>query len=247
MHVALCFWGLCRSTDLVLESIERCILEPLRSAGVVVTVYLHTYTLYKPYTNSRSGEFNLQLKNTNWKLLQPNCYSIEDQDTVDKHLHLESYRTKGDPWYDDRTPDSIPFSTLDNHIRSLWSLKQVTSLWCKSKENYTRVIYLRPDVRFQTPLKIEWIKDPLASIVLIPDFHHVHKCNDRFAIGEPAAMKVYGGRFDAAYEYSRRMSLHSEKFLYDTMTGKGYVFATIRFRFRRIRADGKVCEGDKDI
>jgi hypothetical protein len=247
MHVALCFWGLCRSTDLVLESIEQYILEPLRSAGVIVDIYLHTYTLYRPYTNIRSEEFDIQLKNTNWKLLRPKASIVDNQDTVDKKLKLESYRTKGDPWSDDMTPESTPYSTLDNHIRSLWSLKQVTSLWCKSAEAYTRVIYLRPDVLFLSPLNIKWLNKPLDSTILIPDFHHVHKCNDRFAIGEPAAMKVYGGRFDVAYEYSRRMRLHSEKFLYDYMTSKGYTFATVRFRFRRIRADGKVCVGDKDI
>jgi len=247
MHVALCFWGLCRSTHLVLDSIERCILEPLQSAGVTVTIYLHTYTLYRPYTNSRSGEYSLQLKNTNWKLLRPNYHIVENQDSVDKQLYLESYRTKDDPWLDDRTPESIPFATLDNHIRSLWSLKQVTSLWSKSTEAYTRVIYLRPDVRFQTPLDIKWLTSPLPSTILIPDFHHVHKCNDRFAIGDPATMKLYGGRFDAAYEYSRRLSLHSEKFLYDYMFGKGYTFATIKFRFRRGRADGKTCESDMNL
>ena len=60
-------------------------------------------------------------------------------------------------------------------------------------------------------------------------------------------MKVYGNRFDRAYEYSRRMTLHSEKFLYDYMTNKGYIFSTIHIRFKRIRANGKVSEGDKDI
>jgi hypothetical protein len=247
MKVAICFWGLCRSTHLTLESIRRCIFEPLEAARIEYTVFLHTYTLYRSYTNSRSCESNIQLKNTNWKLLQPVASIIEDQDTVDKQLHLESYRSRGDPWSDDRVHNTVPFSTLDNHIRALWSLKQVTKLLSNSREAYARVIYLRPDVRFQTPLEIEWIKGPLPSTILIPDFHHVYKCNDRFAIGDLATMKLYGNRFDAAYEYSRQSSLHSEKFLYDYMTYKGYAFAIIRFRFKRIRADGKICQGDMNL
>ena len=247
MKVAICFWGLCRSTHLTLESIRRCIFEPLQAAGIEYTVFLHTYTLYKSYTNSRSCESNIQLKNTNWKLLQPVASIVEDQDTVDIQLQLESYRSRGDPWIDDTTQDSIPFNTLDNHIRALWSLKQLTTLLSNSGEAYTRVMYLRPDVRFQTPLKIEWITMPLPFTILIPDFHHVYKCNDRFAIGDLSTMKLYGNRFDAAYEYSKQSSLHSEKFLYDYMTTKGHVFAVIRFRFKRIRADGKLCQGDMDL
>jgi hypothetical protein len=247
MRVALCFWGLCRSTDLVLESIEQNVFKVLKDAGIQYDVYLHTYILYRKYTNVRADEYGLQLKNTIWKLLQPVKSIIENQDTIDKELKLEKYRRNGDPWNDDTIKDYVPFSTLDNHIRALWSLKQVTSLWKSSGQNYTKIIYLRPDVFYQTPFNIEWIIKPIKKTILIPDFQLIDGCNDRFAIGEPDSMAVYGERFNDAYEYSKLKQLHSEAFLADSIKKKGYVFSTIPFRFRRIRANGVVHSGDRKV
>ena len=59
MKVALCYWGIARSTDETIESIERHILKPLLDANVDVTVFLHTYTSMIPYTNPRSNEWGI--------------------------------------------------------------------------------------------------------------------------------------------------------------------------------------------
>jgi hypothetical protein len=245
MKVAICFWGLCRSTDKTLESIQSRIFEPLQQAGIEFTVYLHTYTIYRPYTNIRAHEVDLQLKNTLWKLLKPTKYSIEDQDTVDTKLHLDQYRTHGDPWKD--STGSAPFSTLDNHIRALWSLHQVTKLWVNSGVEYTKILYVRPDVFFTTPLQIVWILHKQQNTVYIPEFQNYYGCNDRFAIGSPCSMKYYGSRFTEALSYSKTKPLHSEAFLFDSMSSKGYMFHTIPILFKRIRADGAIFKNDKDL
>jgi hypothetical protein len=245
MKVAICFWGLCRSTDKTLESIQTCIFNPLHAAGIEYSIYLHTYRIYRSYTNIRANEMGIQLKNTLWKLLNPDKYIIEDQDTVDLQLQLDTYRTKGDPWKD--SANIIPFSTLDNHIRSLWSLHQVTNLWMNSGIEYTKILYVRPDVLFKTPLQREWIRSSLPYTVLIPEFHIFYGCNDRFAIGSPATMKHYGSRFIEALAYSKTKMLHSEAFLFDTLTSKGIIFEKIPIKFIRIRADGLMCQGDMNV
>jgi hypothetical protein len=239
MRVALCFWGICRSTDRTIESIETCIFNPLSNAQISYDVYVHTYNLYRPYTNVRSNETGLQLKNTIWKLLKPREAKIENQDEVDKALDLKKYRNKGDPWESD-------YSTLDNHIRALYSLSEVTKLWTQSGTTYDLVIYLRPDVRFMTPLSLSWL-DIRKGLILIPDFHLFYGCNDRFAIGVPKDMKVYGERFYSAYEYSLQKPLHSEQFLSNHIISYGIEFKTIPIRFRRVRADGYTCDADKDL
>jgi hypothetical protein len=242
MKVALCFWGLCRSTQYTIESIQRNIFEPLQDAQIDYTVYLHTYVIYHRYTNSRAGEYNIYLKNTNWKHLNPSKVSIENQDDVDKTLNFPQYFSKGDPWED----EGIKFSSLENHIRALWSLKQVTNLWMGS-EKYDAVIYMRPDVLFVMPLRVEWLKNIAKNTVYIPNFHIVHNCNDRFAFGTPETMKNYGLRFNESYKYSLNNQLHSEKFLHDTMVSHGHTILQVPFRFRRIRSDGKPCEADMDL
>jgi hypothetical protein len=232
MRVALCFWGLCRSLEYTIESIKTNIFEVLKEYDIEYTIFLHTYTLYHRYTNLRAGENNIFLNNTAWKLLNPTRYIIENQDTVDKMLTLKRYRTKGDPWQNDGI---TPFSTLDNHIRALWSLKQVTSLWNES--DFDIVIYLRPDVHYRTRFDIKWLLAKSKEIK-IPDFHIHYNCNDRFALGRPNNMKLYGNRFDSAYSYSLHMQLHSEKYLNAIMNSKGIYFNRIPFIFRRIRANG---------
>jgi hypothetical protein len=242
MKVALCFWGLCRSTDLTIQSIQTCIFKPLEDAGIQYDIYLHTYTLYRPYSNPRAKEEALQLKNTAWKLLQPTQEIIEDQDEVDRKLDLKKYRTKGNPW-----PEDPSYTTLDNHIRALWSLKQVTSLWLPKEKEYSCIVYLRPDVKFKRVIKPEWVQNLNAYTVRIPNFHLVDGCNDRFAIGSPSTMRIYGNRFHNALQYSYCNQLHSERFLAYELKQNRIQIEYILFPFIRIRANGQPCYSDINL
>lgn len=247
MRVALCYWGIARSTDETIESIERNILKPLLDANVDVRVYVHTYTSTQPYTNPRANEFNLQLKNDIWKLLLPDYYKVERQEDVDLHLQHSKYRKHGDPWAHEPRPLYTKYSTLDNCIRALWSLFQVTQLWLPSADQFDAVLYLRPDVRFVTPLKYEWLLSLQKGVIRVPNFHLVDGWNDRFAVGKPCDMRLYGLRFTAAYTYSQDFPLHSEKFLAAYMEKHSIKAEPIHIRFRRIRADGVVCPADEEI
>jgi len=247
IKVALCFWGIARSTDFTIESIERNIWKPLQDAGIKYTTFLHTFTLKNPYTNSRASEWNIHLKNDIWKMLLPDHYLVEQQEDIDKILNFKKYRTHGDPWECERISMYRKYSTLDNLIRALYSLSKVTSLWESMASRFDAVIYLRPDVRFITPLKIEWITQCQHGTVYIPNFHLVDGWNDRFAIGRPNDMLLYGRRFIDAHIYSLKKPLHSESFLAEYMQ-KHKVFAVpISFMFRRIRADNHICPADETI
>lgn len=235
MKVALCFWGLCRSTDLTIQSIQDYIFKPLREAGIEYTVFLHTYTLYRKYSNTRANESPMFLKNTLWKLLEPCISKIENQDLIDPILEFEKYRTHGNPWSSDSGTD---WETLNNHIRSLWSLKEVTYLWESSSDTYDRVIYLRPDVLFQTPLQLKWLYECKPNEIYIPNFHIYFGSNDRFAIGYPNTMKVYGNRYKSAYTYSLHYPLHSEAFLTYILENEKIQIHKIPIFFSRVRANG---------
>jgi hypothetical protein len=240
MKVALCFWGICRSTDLTIQSIQTCIFQPLKDAGIDYDIFVHTYTLYRSYSNPRANEQNIQLKNSLWKLLNPTAVLVEDQDDVDKKLDLKKYRKHGSPWCEDINT----FNTLDNHIRALWSLKQVTSLWTPNKNDYSTVIYLRPDVRFLKPIDIGWLTFTNQYSIRIPNFHLVDGCNDRFAIGSPYVMSKYGTRFDNAWGYSLAKPLHSETFLAYELYRQNISIDLIPFKFIRVRADGTPAKAD---
>jgi hypothetical protein len=230
MHIAICFWGICRSTDKTIESIQKCIYDPLKNAGHTYEIFVHTFTLRKPFNNPRSNEINVDLDNSLHSLLEADKTNIEDQDTVDKSLNFDAYTTRGDPW-------SNGFITHKNHIRALYSLKQVTQLFATSTKTYDRVIYVRPDVRFLTPLNMTWF-NCRENEILLPDFH-CHPVNDRFAICHPQAAKIYGLRFSAALKHSKTHRLHAEEFLSHTLLLNRLLEKKIPMHFCRVRATGE--------
>lgn len=247
MRVALCFWGICRSTHLTSTSLEQQIFSVLRAAEIQFDVFVHTYSITRPYTNPRSGEYELQLRNTNWKHLGPRAAIVEYQEDVDIRIGLSKYRSQGNPWRDELSQTEAPWHTLDNHLRALWSLKQVTGLWQRSKESYDWIVYLRPDVRYLTPFDTDWFSELGSKNVGCPDFQQLSGCNDRFAVAMPQVAAIYGNRFDKALDYSRQKPLHSETFLADTMAAAGTTFVPLAIRFVRVRADGQPCPADLDV
>jgi len=247
MRVALCFWGLCRSTHLTIASVEQQIFSVLRGAGIQYDVYVHTYSITRPYTNPRAGEYELQLRNTNWRYLLPAVGQVDNQDFIDKQIPFLNYRSKGNSWNFESSQAEAPWHTLDNHLRALWSLKQVTELWQLSKESYDWIVYLRPDVRFQSPFNVQWFDALMDTAIGCPDFHLISGCNDRFAICRPPIAAIYGTRFDKALAYSHQNALHAETFLADTMKAAGCRFVHLPIRFVRIRADGQPCPADAKI
>lgn len=245
MRVALCFWGLCRSTHLTIDSIRTHIFDALKQQNIEYDVFCHTYAIDHEYTNVRADEIRCMLRDDNWKLLQPTNILVEDQDEVDKRLQLESYRMKGDAWADE--PYYIPYATLDNHIRALWSLHQVGLLVERKNIRYDYIVFLRPDVTYLQPLKIEYFYQATYNTIVIPDFHHFYGSNDRFGICTPHVAKLYSHRFLEAYRYSLQKQLHAEEYLTHTLQVAGIKIQSIPFRFRRIRANGRIAEADRQL
>ena len=232
MKVAVCFWGLCRSTDNIIDSLQKNVFDILKTAGIEYDVFVHTFSIHRPYTNTRSGEEALMLNNSLYTLLNPAEVIVEDQDEVDKRLDLAAYRSRGDAWVGQGTP----WQTFDNHIRSLYSLNTVTRMWRRGTYDY--VIYLRPDVKYLNPIDVRWFQD---QYLVMTDFG---KCpvNDRFALGPPSMAVVFGERFAGALEFSRLQPLHSEKFLEYSLRTNRIPTIEVPFRFRRVRATGEECE-----
>ena len=231
MKVALCFWGLCRSTDKVIGSIKQNVYDVLKEAGVDYDVFVHTFSLNRPYKNDRNCEAECMLDNDLYKLLEPTKSIIEDQDEVDTRLNLEIYKTRPNPW---KEPE-----TFDNHVRSLYSLYKVTQLWKKGRYDY--IIYLRPDVRYLNPIDINWFS---SSHLVLADFA-THPVCDRFAIGAPYKAIAFGERYLNALVFSKMRRLHSERFLKYSLMGARIEWLEVPFRFRRVRSDGR--EVDEDV
>jgi hypothetical protein len=182
-----------------------------------------------------SSECTLPINKYDFKRLKPTKYILEKQKSVDKKIGLDKYLTKGNPW-------NAAVEVAYNHIRALWSLKQVTSIWSKNKYDYSHIMYCRPDMTYIMPIKPEWFV--FSEEVVIPNFaRHGRKglkmC-DRFAIGMPDQMEIYGNRFDDALKYSKKHQLHSETYLAETLRINDIKVRFVDFGFIRTRADSRM-------
>lgn len=239
MHIAICLWGIFRSSDYTYTSFKHNILDTLTSFGFTYDILLHTYIINHEYVNARSRERASKLDNDKWKMYFPDKFIIDEEADADEIIDLLKYRTQPDPW-----GSSFKDTTFDNHIHSLYSLKRVTSLWSNSDISYNAILYVRPDVRFLYPLQKEWFDSDRLLYAQIPNFSKF-PINDRFLLGGPAVAVAYGNRFDEAYEYSLRKSLHSEIFLHFILSKYKIPIKEIDFNFKRIRITG--VDGDPRI
>jgi hypothetical protein len=241
MRIALCYWGLCRSTDKTIDSIEECIYTPLRQAYVDFDIYLHTYEISGNYTNVFAQEIDISLNNKLYKLLKPTACLIENQLVVDKQLNLPAYFTKGlcEQWKSIVTNEDDIVAMTYNHIRALHSLKQVTGLWLNSQKTYDRIVYLRPDVKFITKLDTNWLTTLKPHECIAPN-NATHPVNDRFAILYPKNAQIYGQRLDELLKFSKHNPVHSEGYLGYIIRKYQIKVKTKDFQFRRVRANGLI-------
>jgi len=228
--IAVCFYGLCRSTNYTIESINKYIFMPLKELNFKYDIYLHTYNVNTPYTNIRNNEENITLDNNLYKLLNSTIYKIDNHENIRKTIDFAKYRSKGDPWSND-------YKSLDNLILGLYSLNQVTQLWKNSNKKYDYIIYLRPDVKFLNPLNLSFFLNLNNTNIVLPNYDQ-YPINDRFAIGTPNVMLLYGERYLHAYDYSLTNKLHAETYLKYILDKNKIDIIKINFNFHRIRANG---------
>jgi hypothetical protein len=168
-------------------------------------------------------------------LLNPTKHIIEDGDKIKESIDFTKYRTHGDPWFNN-------YESLNNLILGLHSLNQVTQLWknnnIKYGTKYDAILYLRPDVLYYKPLKLEYFYPMEENSILLPDFEQ-WPVNDRLAIGPPDVMKIYGERFIGAYDYSLTNQLHTETYLNYILEKNKINIKKFHYNFSRIKINGQ--------
>jgi len=233
MKVALCFWGLTRSLKFTIDSIREYILKPLDDNNIEYAIFMHTFSMSSKYYNPRAGEENIQLDFDEHHLLSPDFFKMEDQDAIKEQIQIKKYRTLPDPW-------NTNYICLDNFICAMYSKKQLGIMVKESNIHFDYIVYLRPDVRYITPLDQRYFHVTHQNTICTPNFHLFPKLNDRLAIITSSNLKTYSEMFDEMYEYSRLYPLHSERFQHNIITRRfRWNVQYIPIHFNRVRADGR--------
>ena len=233
MKVALCLWGLTRSLKFTIDSIREYILKPLDDNNIEYTIFMHTFSMSSKYYNPRAGEENIKLDFDEHHLLSPDFFKIDDQDAIKEQIQIKKYRTLPDPW-------NTNYICLDNFICAMYSKKQLGIMVKESNINFDYIVYLRPDVRYITPIDQRYFHVTHKNTICTPNFHLFPNLNDRLAIITHCNLKTYSEMFDEMYEYSRLYPLHSERFQYNIITRRfRWKVQYIPIHFNRVRADGR--------
>mmetsp|Transcript_1651 Transcript_1651/g.10148 ORF Transcript_1651/g.10148 Transcript_1651/m.10148 type:complete len:326 (-) Transcript_1651:1631-2608(-) len=239
-RVALCFFGLTRSLRYVYFSILLHIVQPLMDQNITVDRYMHTYNLSQ-ISNKRSKEKSA-LDLEEYRLLEPfQGLLVTDQSDFLNAFNLSSMLVDN---YDTYRDD---FQSMKNLACQLHSLQLVTKLWQHSGWKYDLVIYSRPDVLYVRPVVFSAIlrklyhRNPEKTWVL-PQFGNIRgRMNDRFAMGLPGPMSIWGTRMEYVGEFvsSLKLSIHAERLVKFVAEREKIRILKENVQLVRVRANGK--------
>ncbi len=207
--VALCYWGLTRSTTKVASSHDACLFKVLKKAKIGYDVFIHTWRLHGKQ-RVWGNEITTPVNYREYKLLHPKYYKIDDQDLFTNSFDLSDFFDADDP----RT-HAWPPCLIFNHLCALESLKRVTDMVLESGNTYDVIIYVRPDVLLRQHFPVDLLKTIQDNDILIPDFDHYNQgYNDRFAALNYKTAPIYGKRIEEILDF-RKTGGH--------ITSEGYV------------------------
>jgi hypothetical protein len=227
-RVAICYWGLTRSTRHVADSHHAHIFAPLSAAGIEFDVFLHTWEAKDHYiwwvkTHS-SPDY------TEHELLHPVSFRRDSQDEFLDGIDFSQY-------YYSEECEWNPL-LLRNHICSLESQRRVTEMCIESNRKYSHVMYVRPDARIYSDLPVSQILELSGNEILLPDENHYEGYNDRFAAMTYDACLSYGTRINGLAEFRERVGyIVSEKYV-KYVVDKHYIPLFCEFKFRLVRPFG---------
>ena len=240
--VAICFFGLTRSLQRTIDSIERNIFGVLRTHKIEYDVFVHTYDL-NLLNNPRTEEVNCVLEpQSDLVLLKPTAFTISNQASFLATPEARTFSRYRGKWKQD-------VRTLQNLACQLHSLRTVTTLlqtYSDEHEHaYRAVLYLRPDLRYAQPLELSALRKVLVAsdehrkLLITPTWQLWNGLNDRFAFCSLAAAPLYANRLeDVRTFYPSATIFGSEMLLLFAAFRHGLELDFLKMRAIRVRAHG---------
>lgn len=209
MKIAICYWGMTRSTKLVYKSHIDKLFNILKNNNIDYNIFMHTWKTSNDRLVIWENTVDVQVDYEEYKYLNPNFYKIDNQDDFIKTLNFkdyfkeELYRMYGGDTRHEWRPQLIL-----NHLCALESQKRVYNMVLTNSDDYDFIIFIRPDVEVLNDFDINWLK--LDFDITIPNYDHYDGLNDRFAILPFNKSSKYAERINEIIEFRKNSRIVSE-------------------------------------
>ena len=208
MKVAIIYWGITRSTKKVYKSHEDKIFSILKENNITYKIFMHTWKTDNNKGYVWNDLIDQDIDYEEYKLLAPDEYRIDNQDTFLNNdilpIFSQFYRPNEYEW--------LP-QLIKNHLCALESQKRATNMVIDSNDEYDFVLYLRPDMEFLSPFPINSL-DILKTEIAISEDDQCEGYNDRFAVVPFSMCSYYGKRIDEIIAFRDKYGrIVSEKFV----------------------------------
>jgi hypothetical protein len=238
--VAICYWGMTRSTKIIYESHITNLYIVLKKNNIDFNVFMHTWETKNNMNIVWEKNCNVPIDYDEYKLLNPNYYKIEKQNEFLNTINFENYFDQklynihgGD------TPNEWRPQLIMNHLCALESQKRVYNMVIESNNTYDFIIYIRPDVKITNSFDINWLK--MNFDIIIPSYDHHEGYNDRFAILPFDNALKYSTRIDEIIEFRKNHGrIVSEKYVKYIVSTYYSNVKFIDFMMKIIRPDGSI-------
>ena len=236
MRIAICYFGMTRSTRFVYQSHIDNIFNVIIENNSTYDVYLHTWRTN--YNNVWDKNYSIPNDYTEHLFLNPKGYQIDDEREFISSLN------KNDYYHSNTKKEWLPYLIL-NHLCSLESQKRCFTMCINSNVKYDYVIFVRPDALINDKLPYNDIfsknvspsPSPSLPSIFIPNNNSYQGYNGMFAITSFDIAHYYAFRIDEIKYYRKNIDyIVAEKYL-KYIVDKYYQVIPIEFKFDLIRPD----------
>lgn len=229
--IAICYWGIPRSLDLVYKTQETHVYNVLQKYGIEYDVYCHFW--YSPENIVWDKVMKEPINYENIAMLKPRKYLVEPQQSFLDSLDFSKYY-----YPHEAHKEWLPY-LIRNHLCALESQKRCVELCFTENKQYDFVLFLRPDAYIETPLPIvEMIMNMTFNTIIVPSFEGYEGYNDRFAMLPYSNVLWYSHRINMIEEFRKTNGrIVSEKYV-KYIVDKYYQLKLVNFYFKLMRPDG---------